>query len=101
MNHHDRIVRWIAAHRFPFPDQTDWPERYVTVTNVGGWVRGVAHAGRVLYPDIVVVDGATQQIAEIGEVIDVLEPDALGRWSAFSAARSSRRPAGFRSTAPR
>ena len=30
---HDRVVRFIAKYRFPFPGQTDWPADNVTLTN--------------------------------------------------------------------
>jgi len=29
---HDRVVRFIAKHRFPFPGQTDWPADNLTLT---------------------------------------------------------------------
>lgn len=86
MSEHDLVARWIAAHRFPFPDQRDWPATYVTLTNVDGPIRGVAHDGRLLYPDIVIVDGESQRIAEIGEVVDAIPADAAVIWRAFSAA---------------
>jgi hypothetical protein len=30
---HDRVVRFIAKYRFPFPGQTDWPADNITLTN--------------------------------------------------------------------
>lgn len=86
MNEHGRVVRWIASNRFPFPDQTDWPAAYVTITNVDGPVRGVSTANTVLYPDVVIVDGVSQRIAEIGEVITAFPADAAERWATLSAA---------------
>jgi hypothetical protein len=39
----NRVIRIIAATRFPFVDQTDWGEDYVTITNDSGRrVRGVS-----------------------------------------------------------
>ena len=68
MNENARVTRWIAANRFPFPDQTDWPAAYVTITNESGPIRGVAVGDGMSFPDIVIVDGISQDIAEIGEV---------------------------------
>ncbi len=54
---HDRAVRYIAASRFPFPAQLDWPPDYVTLTNQSARRRGVPGRGGTDYPDIVVIDG--------------------------------------------
>jgi hypothetical protein len=86
MNDHDRVTRWIAANRFPFPDQTDWPAAYVTITNESGPVRGIAVGDETHYPDILIVDGASQRIAEIGEVESGIPDDAVEKWSACSSA---------------
>ncbi len=64
----DRVIRIIAATRFPFVDQTDWGEDYVTITNVGGKkIRGISGPMGYVYPSIVITKGNTD-IQEIGEV---------------------------------
>lgn len=80
------VTRWIAAHRFPFPDQLDWPATYVTLTNTEGPMRGVRVANELAYPAIVIVDGRTQRIAEIGDVVTELEHGVAARWAAYAAA---------------
>jgi hypothetical protein len=64
----DRVIRIIAATRFPFVDQTDWGEDYVTITNEGGKkIRGISGPMGYVYPSIVITKGNTD-IQEIGEV---------------------------------
>ena len=85
MEEHDLAVRSIAANRFPFPDQQDWPADYVTLTNQSVQRRGVPGPQGTEYPDIVVIDGRGE-IREIGEIeVDVAEEYA-GRWARASAA---------------
>lgn len=81
---HDRVVRWIARNRFPFPGQTDWPADYRTIVNVDGPERAIDVAGAPHHPDIVIVN-ADGEIREIGEVELTLDPDAVPAWSAGSA----------------
>jgi hypothetical protein len=80
---HDRVVEHIAATRFPFPDQTDWPADYQTLTNAGGHNCPVVADGVTYYPDIVILDGANQ-VAELGDVEIDLRPERATRWSALS-----------------
>ena len=67
---HDRAVRFIAANRYPFPDQPhpSWPLHYRT------WVNTATHPRRSIetpdgphFPDIMIVDGenATREIGEV------------------------------------
>ena len=64
----NRVIRIIAATRFPFVDQTDWGEDYVTITNDSGKkVRGVSGPSGYVYPSIVITRANTI-IQEIGEV---------------------------------
>jgi hypothetical protein len=85
MDEHDRAVEYIAANRFPFPDQVDWPADYVTLTRQMAERRGVPGPEGMEYPDIVIVDGRGD-IREIGEVeLDVSEAHA-GRWARASTA---------------
>ena len=82
---HDRAVREIAASRFPFPGQQDWPADYVTLTNQSTRRRGVPGPRGTEYPDIVVIDG-TGEIREIGEVELGVDPSMVERWARASAA---------------
>lgn len=64
----NRVIRIIAATRFPFVDQTDWGEDYVTITNDDGKrIRGISGPEGYVYPSIVITKANTD-IQEIGEV---------------------------------
>jgi hypothetical protein len=64
----NRVIRIIAATRFPFIDQTDWSNDYVTITNDDGkMIRGVSSPEGYIYPSIVITKANTD-IQEIGEV---------------------------------
>ena len=64
----DRVIRIIAATRFPFVDQMDWGEDYVTITNDGGRrLRGIMGPDGPVYPGIVITRANTD-IQEVGEV---------------------------------
>lgn len=64
----DRVIKIIAATRFPFVDQTDWGEDFITITNEGGKkVRGISGPMGYVYPSIVITKGNTD-IQELGEV---------------------------------
>lgn len=64
----NRVIRIIAATRFPFVDQKDWGLDYVTITNDDGKrIRGIAGPMGYVYPSIVVTRANTE-IQEIGEV---------------------------------
>ena len=65
----ERVVRIIAATRFPFVDQEDWPDDYATITNESERRRGVGSQGDRVYPSIIIVDGR-DRVREIGEVED-------------------------------
>ena len=50
----NRVIRIIAATRFPFVDQTDWGEDYITITNDSGKrVRCVSGPSGFVYPSMV------------------------------------------------
>lgn len=82
---HDRVVTYIAANRFPFPDQTDWPADYLTITNEPDQWFGIPTPDGAHYPDIVVIDG-NQQIQEVGEVEVAVDSNAVVRWKIGSDA---------------
>jgi hypothetical protein len=82
---HDRVVRFIAATRYPFPDQTDWPASYVTLTNDEHQQRGIATDAGMAFPDIVIVDAEADRIAEIGEVETGVDPDFTRKWALYAS----------------
>ncbi len=63
----NRIARIIAATRFPFVDQTDWGEGYVTIVNDEEKRRGIEGPEGTFYPSIVVTY-ANNGIREVGDV---------------------------------
>ncbi len=84
----DRVIRIIAATRFPFIDQTDWGEDYVTVTNDGGRrIRGIMGPGGPIYPGIVITRANTE-IQEVGEVEteDTVTEARVPEWRLMSEA---------------
>ena len=92
---HDRVVRFVAKHRFPFPGQTDWPADNVTLTNETTRQRGIDTPEGVHYPDIVVVArGGT--LREVAEVETELSPDTAKIWAWGSAAADTKTKTGVR-----
>jgi len=92
---HDRVVRFIAKHRFPFPGQTDWPADNVTLTNETARQRGIDTPEGTHYPDIVVVarGGALREVAEV----EVALTDATAKiWAWGSAAADTKTKTGVR-----
>ena len=63
----ERVVRIIATTRFPFVDQKDWPDDYITITNENEKRRGVEGPKDTIYPSIIIVDGH-DNVREVGEV---------------------------------
>ena len=83
--HHDAVVEQIARTRYPFPDQTDWPETYDTVTNAPQRQRAVNTTSGDAYPDIVIVDRTTDQVVELGEVEVETGEHHVAKWLAYAA----------------
>lgn len=79
------VVRHVAATRFPFPGQIDWPAGYITITNEADKVRGIPFGDEIEYPDIVIVD-QTGAVREIGVVETLVAADLAPKWARFSAA---------------
>jgi hypothetical protein len=75
---HDRVARFIAEHRFPFPGQTDWPADYRTVVNAGNPQAAARFGSHLHYPDILVVDGRGAP-SEVGEVEMRIRPEIAPR----------------------
>jgi hypothetical protein len=92
---HDRVVRFIAKHRFPFPGQADWPADNVTLTNETSRQRGIDTPEGVHFPDIVVIarGGA---IREVAEVETELTDDTAKIWAWGSAAADTKTKTGVR-----
>ena len=63
----NRIIRIIAATRFPFVDQEDWGEGYITIVNDEMKRKGIETGTEIVYPSIVITH-ADGRIQEIGEV---------------------------------
>jgi len=82
----NRVIRIIAATRFPFVDQTDWGEGFVTITNDSGKkIWGVSGPSGNVYPSIVITRGNTG-IQEIGEVEgeDTVSEAQVEKWRLLS-----------------
>lgn len=92
---HDNAVRYIAANRFPFPDQTDWPGDYVTITNEAGERHGIPTPDGQHFPDIIIVDG-NGQIREVGEVETEVTAGMVERWRTGSEASDDKTTTGVR-----
>jgi hypothetical protein len=74
----NRIIRIIAATRFPFVDQETWPEDYQTIVNDEQKRFGVKASLGVVYPSIVILrgDGNVQEIGQVERAEDVEEERA-------------------------
>lgn len=83
--HHDTVVVTIAQTRFPFPDQTDWPASYQTITNAPEQRRSVTTATGTSFPDIVIVDSDTDVVAELGEVEVEVGEHHISKWRDYAA----------------
>jgi len=83
--YHDAVVDLIAKTRYPFPDQTDWATSYVTITNTPTPQRSVMSAQGEAFPDIVIVDADTGQVAELGEVEVEVGAHLVSKWREYAA----------------
>ena len=81
----NRIIRIIAATRFPFVDQEDWGEGYITIVNDEMKRRGIDTGTEIIYPSIVITH-ANGHIQEIGEVEfeDEVNVANVPKWRLFS-----------------
>jgi len=81
----NRIIRIIAATRFPFVDQEDWGEGYVTIVNDEIKRKGIETEMEIIYPSIVItfVDGRIQEIGEV-ELEDGVIVANVPKWRLFS-----------------
>jgi len=81
----NRVIRIIAATRFPFVDQEDWGEGYATIVNDEVKRRGIDTEDAVVYPSIVITkpDGRIQEVADVALTGEV-KPSAVKRWKLLS-----------------
>jgi hypothetical protein len=81
----NRIARIIAATRFPFLDQEDWGEGFITIVNDEIKVRGIETDEGIIYPSIVILR-SDREIQEIGEVEmeDGVKVENVPKWRLFS-----------------
>ena len=81
----NRVIRIIAATRFPFVDQENWGEGYVTIINDEVKRRGIDTEEAVVYPSIVIVkpDGRIQEIADVALAKEIA-PSSVARWMLLS-----------------
>jgi hypothetical protein len=81
----NRVIRIIAATRFPFVDQEDWGEDYATIVNDEVKRRGLDTEDTVLYPSIVITKpgGRVQEVADIATVKEV-DSSSVSRWRLLS-----------------
>ena len=81
----NRIIRIIAATRFPFVDQEDWGEGYITIVNDEMKRSGIETETEIIYPSIIITlaDGCTQEIGEV-ETEDSVNVANVPKWRLFS-----------------
>lgn len=95
MSDHDRVVRFVAASRFPFPGQTDWPADNRTLTNETERRIGIPTPDGTHYPDIVIAStsGMVREVAEIETEVS----EAQARiWAWGSAAADNKTKTGVK-----
>jgi hypothetical protein len=81
----NRVTRIIAATRFPFVDQEDWGEGYITIVNDEVKRRGIDTEEVVVYPSIVITkpDGNIQEVADVALAKEI-RPSSVKRWRLLS-----------------
>jgi len=80
-----RVIQIIAVTRFPFIDQKDWPDDYVTITNESEKRWGIEAPLGSVYPSIVILD-REKRIREVGEVEteETVTEDQVPKWRLLS-----------------
>ena len=81
----NRVARIIAATRFPFVDQENWPIDARTIVNDETKRFGVKWGEGVEYPSIVVLkgDGSIREFGSV-ESADTITVDSVPRWRMLS-----------------
>lgn len=92
---HNRVVRYIAANRFPFPGQTTWKPDNVTITNESERRAGIETPDGTHYPDIVIAS-ESGEIRETGEVETDVRPEYAAYWRYSSEASDNETETGVK-----
>ncbi|WP_210526876.1 hypothetical protein [Rubellimicrobium arenae] len=92
---HQRVIRFIAENRFPFPGQTDWPVGYVTLVNGDRQLHSIEGTDGPHWPDIVILNEKGQP-CRFGEVETDLSEAAVTRWAACAAAADTMNETGVK-----
>jgi hypothetical protein len=81
----NRVARIIAATRFPFVDQENWPTEARTIVNDETRRFGVKWEDGVEYPSIVVLngDGGIREFGSV-EIADSINEESVPRWRMLS-----------------
>jgi hypothetical protein len=81
----NRVIRIIAATRFPFVDQEDWGEGFATIVNDEVKRRGLDSEDAVVYPSIVITkpDGRVQEVADVALAKEI-DSASVSRWRLLS-----------------
>jgi hypothetical protein len=81
----NRVIRIVAATRFPFVDQEDWGEGFATIVNDEVKRRGLDSEKAVVYPSIVITkpDGRVQEVADVALAKEV-NSASVSRWRLLS-----------------
>ena len=81
----NRVARIIAATRFPFVDQENWPEDAKTIVNDETKRFGVKWGEGVEYPSIVILkgDGSVREFGSV-ESAESITDDSVARWRMLS-----------------
>lgn len=92
---HERVVHFVAANRFPFPGQSDWPKGYRTLTNGNERRHPIAGPDGPHWPDIVILNEKGEP-CRLGEVEDKVDDGAIARWKLCSSTADSMNETGVK-----
>lgn len=87
------VVAFIAATRYPFPNQADWPADYQTITNLPEHRQPVETSAGALYPEIVILDGQGR-VREGGVVVASVNSSMASDWAALAPVFDNRTETG-------
>jgi hypothetical protein len=81
----NRISRIIAATRFPFVDQENWPDGRITIVNDETKKFGIKWEKGILYPNIVVLDcdGSVREFGLV-EPKEEINEESIPKWRTMS-----------------
>jgi len=87
------VVAYVAATRYPFPNQADWPADYQTIINLPERRQPVETSAGILYPEIVILDGEGR-VREGGVVVSSVEATMAKEWAALAPVFDNRTETG-------